>query len=327
MTSIFKLRNLMASAAALVALPLAAQAQTGPGFSGAMTLGYSSSNIDIGPGDADVTGMSLDIETDVAFSSAFSVGLDFGVSTSSIDLGVGDLEFDLIGLAIEPVYQFGNGAYAGVYYRMGDFDLSIPPLLGSATFGIDTQSYGVFGGYEHGPLWVEAFVGTSDTDLGLFGEIDILDYGIAASYQINGQLGVFGSVLRTDIEAFTIDVDLTSAAIGADYDFGNGFMAYGSVGFLNVNEPFGADISGNNLTLGGSYDLSGMGTPVILSAEYSRTTIDIGAAPPFIDPEVDRFAVGLTIPLGGGSSTPLNSNTRTARGDYRSVIAALANSI
>ena len=44
-----------------------------------------------------------------------------------------------------------------------------------------------------------------------------------------------------------------------------------------------------------------MGTPAILSAEYSRTTIDVGAFPG-IDPEIDRFAVGLTIPLGGGSS-------------------------
>jgi len=326
MTSFTKFRNLMLSSVALLALPLAAQAQTGPGFSGAMTLGYSSSSIEFAPGaDADYNALSIDVISDIAFSEAFSVGLDFSMTSGTLDAGGGlEIDLDLIGLAIEPEYHFGNGAYAGVYYRMGDLDLSLPFL--PITVGVDTESYGVFGGYEHGPLWVEAFVGRSDTDPGLPGGIDIVDYGLAASYQINSQFGVFGSVLRTDIDGFGASVDLTSVAIGADYDFGNGFMAYGSLGMLNVSEPLGLHIDGNNLTIGAAYDLTTMGTPAILSAEYSRTTIDVGAFPG-IDPEIDRFAVGLTIPLGGGSSMPLNSNTRTARGDYRSAIAAVVNSL
>jgi len=324
MSSILNYRGLLFSSAALVALPLAAQAQTGPAFSGAMTLGYSASNIDIAGTDVDFTAMSLDVESDVMFSDAFSVGLDFSLTSGTLDAGGGlEVDLDLIGLAIEPVYHFGNGAYAGVYYRMGDLDLSLPGL--PITFGVDTESYGIFGGYEHGPLWVEAFIGTSDTDPGLPGDIDILDYGIAASYEINSQVGVFGSVLRTDIDFSGSDIDLTTVSFGADYDFGNGFVAYGSVGLLDVGLPFPVDISGTNLTLGGSYDLTSMGTPVILSAEYSRTNLDLDGIIP--DPEIDRFAVGLTIPLGGGSSTPLNSNTRTARGDYRSAIASIVNSL
>ncbi|WP_341863895.1 hypothetical protein [Gymnodinialimonas sp. 57CJ19] len=54
---------------------------------------------------------------------------------------------------------------------------------------------------------------------------------------------------------------------------------------------------------------------------------DIGALFGGIEPTVDRFALGLTIPIGNnGSTMPLNSNTRTARGDYRSALSAVINS-
>lgn len=326
MTSRFKIHSLLLSGAAALAFPLTAQAQTGPDFSGAVTLGFSTSSIGGIPGlDADLSGMSLDVATDIMFSDALSVALDFSMSTSSLEIaGLGaDIDLDLIGLAIEPRYNFGNGAYAGVYYRMGDFDISIAGL--PIALGVDTESYGIFGGYESGPLWVEGFIGRSDTDPGLPGGIDITDYGIAASYDINPQLGVFGSIVRTDIDGLGASIDLTAYSIGADYDFGNGLSAYGSVGMLDISlGPIGS-FDATGMTLGVAYDLTSTGTPVILNAEYSRTVIDLGPIP--FEPEIDRFAVGVTIPLGGGSSTPLNSNTRTARGDYRSAIAALANSL
>ncbi|NKX44143.1 porin [Roseicyclus persicicus] len=319
------LRTILLSGAALVALPLAAQAQTGPGFSGTLTLGYSSSSIGGLPVGVDLDALSIDVVTDIAFSDAFTVGLDFSMSTGSLDIAGGalDLDIDLIGLAIEPAYHFGNGAYVGVYYRMGDLDLSLAPL--PIALGVDTESYGVFGGYEHGPLWVEGFIGTSDSDPGLPSGIDIMDYGIAMSYDINSQLAVFGSVIRTDIDAGGTDLDLTAISVGADYDFGNGLSAYGSVGMLDIGlGPLG-DFDATGMTIGVAYDLASMGTPMTLNLEYSHTTIDLGPIP--LDPDIDRFAIGVTIPLGGGSSEPLNSNTRTARGDYRSAIAALANSL
>ena len=312
------------SGAVALAAPFAAQAQTGPGFSGTMTFGYSTSSIGGIPGlDADLSGMSLDVATDIMFSDAFAVGLDFSASMGTLSANGTDIDIDLIGLAIEPVYYFGNGAYAGVYYRMGDLDLSIPGL--PITFGVDTESYGLFAGYENGPLWVEGFIGTSDTDPGLPGNVDIMDYGIAASYDINAQLEIFGSIVRTDIDAAGTGIDLTAYSVGADYDFGNGLSAYGSVGMLDIGlGPLG-DFDATGVTLGIAYDLSSQGTPIILNAEYSHTQIDLGPLP--IDPDIDRFAIGVTIPLGGGSGQPLNSNTRTARGDYRSAIAALANSL
>lgn len=321
-------RSVFVSCVAALTLPFAthAQAQTGPDFSGAVTLGFSTSSIGGIPGiDADLTGMSLDVETDIMFSDAFSVGLDFSMSTATLSVsGLGtDVDLDLIAIGIEPVYHFGNGAYAGIYYRMGDLDVSIPAL--PVTVGIDTRSYGIFAGYESGPLWVEGFIGTSDTDPSLPGGIDIMDYGIAASYDINPQFGVFGSILRTDIDAVGTSFDLTAYSIGADYDFGNGLSAYGSVGMLDIGLGPAGDFDATGLTIGLAYELTSMGTPVILNAEYSHTSIDLGPIP--VDPDIDRFAIGVTIPLGGGTARPLNSNTRTARGDYRSAIAALANSI
>lgn len=205
---------------------------------------------------------------------------------------------------------------------MGDLDVSTSGL--PIAIGVDTDSYGVFAGYEHGPLWVEGFIGTSDSDPGLAG-VDITDYGIAASYDVNAQLAVFGSIIQTDIDAGGTDLDLTAISIGADYDFGNGLTAYGSVGMLDIGLGPAGDFDATGMTLGLAYDLTSTGTPVILNAEYSRTTIDLAPLP--VEPDIDRFAVGVTIPLGGGTATPLNSNTRTARGDYRSAIAALANSL
>lgn len=316
----------LSSAVALM-VPFAAQAQDGPDFSGTVTLGFSQSSVGGLPDDVDFGGMSLDAETDIMFSEAFGVGLDFSYATAALDIEglVTDVDIDLMGLAIEPVYHFGNGAYAGIYYRIGDLDLSEPSLaLGlPLALGVDTESYGLFAGYESGPLWVEGFIGTSDTDPGLPGGIDIMDYGIAASYDINSQVEVFGSVLRSDIDGLGPSVDLTAWSIGADYDFGNGFSTYGSVGIVNIDlGPDDFDATG--LTVGAAYDLTAQGTPVILNAEYSHTNID---GIPGLDPDIGRFALGVTIPLGGGSGEPLNSNVRTARGDYRSAIEALANSI
>lgn len=317
-----------------------APVQTGPQFLGTVTLGYNMSNIgglgDIGDDlDIGLRGHSLDIETDILFSPSFAIGIDAGFASTTVNVdidGLGDFdaELDLISLAVEPVFRFGNGAYAGVYYRAGDFDASIDALIGlPITIGVDTDSYGFFGGYDSGPIWLEGWYGVSDSDPGLPGDVDITDFGLAASYDVGNGLGVFGSAIHTNIGVEGPDFDVTFSAysLGSDYDFGNGFVAYGSAGMLNIDLDGDADFSAHGFTIGGSYELSSMGTPVMLSAEYSRTTVDISdlGVPNSIEPEINRFAVGLTIPLGR-SSEPLNSNTRTARGDYRSAIAALVQS-
>jgi len=319
------IRGLLATAA-LASLPAVASAQ-GVTMASTVTLGFSFGSVDGIPGtDIDLNTTSIDFASDIMFGTNFGVGLDFAIAQTEVDIAGAPfgIDLDLIGLAIEPVYYFGNGAYAGLYYRMGDLDLSISAI--PITFGVDTRSFGVFGGYESGPLWVEGYVGSSDTDPGLPGSIDVMDYGLYASYDVMPNLEVFGGIARTDIDAPGFGVDLTMYSIGADYDFGNGLGVYGSVDRIDIGTPIPINIDATAFTLGLGYDLgqSGAGVPVNLNLEFSRTTLDLG---PLASLDVDRIGLGVTIPIGGGSSQPLNSNTRAARGDYRSVIAAMANSL
>lgn len=303
----------------------ASHAQSGVDFSGTVTFGLNRTTIGGIPGlDARLSGGSLDLNTDIRFQGGFALGLDFGLARNSIAIGgVGTVaSIELIGLAIEPAYHFGNGAYAGAYYRMGDTDLSIPAI--PITLGVDTRAYGLFAGYERGPMWVEGFIGRSNTDPSLPGGISIRDYGIAGSYDVNQNVAVFGSVIRTDIDVLGAAVNLTALSLGAEYDFGNNFSVYGSVGRLGIGlGPLG-QFNTTGATIGSAYTFMAGGTPMVLNAEYSRASI---GGIPGLTPNADRVAVGLTIPLGGGSSTPLNSNTATARGSYRSAIAALVNSL
>jgi hypothetical protein len=307
-----------------VAVPAASQAQGGLDFSGSVTLGYSRASIGGIPGlSASLSGASLNFASDLRFEGGLSVGLDFGLSQRALDVsGLGNLaDLDLTSLSLEPSYRFGNGAYVGLYYRMGDLDIS--PIGLPITLGVDARAYGLFGGYESGPLWVEGFVGRSNTDPGLPGGFRVRDYGIAGSYDVNPQLEVFGSVMRTGIDVLGLGVSMTSVSVGADYDFGNNLSAYGSIGRLGMDLNVLGSYSATGLTLGAAYEVSAMGTPMVLSAEFSRTNLSLGPVIP-VDPNINRFSLGLTIPLGNnGATTPLNSNTRAARGDYRSVIAAL----
>lgn len=307
-----------------VTAPEVSAEPSGVQFRGAVTLGYSHSSIGDLPFDVDFGGMSLDIETDIIFTRQFGVGLDFGFASRSLDIeGVtGDIDVDLTSLAVEPAYVFASGGYVGAYYRTNDLDVGVAPL--PASFGVDTESMGLFAGYRSGQLRAEGWFGVSDTDPSLPDDVDVTDYGIAGSYEIDTAFEAFGSIVRTDIDAAGTDLSLTAYSIGGDYDFGNGFAAYGSVGMLDIDLGPAGDFDATGMTLGGSYEFDANGTPLVLSAEYSYTGTDLDGLAPS-DPHINQFAVGLTIPLGG-SSEPLNSNTRTARGDYRSAISALAQS-
>ena len=305
--------------AVLATFPAAAFAQTMT-MTSAVTFGFASSTIDTGGTDIDVNTMSLDFESDTMFGANFNLGLDFGITQSDFDFGGLGVQVDLMSLAIEPSYRFTGGGYLGVYYRLGDLDVSLPFI--PITFGVDTRNYGIFGGYEAGPLWIEGFVGRSDLDPSLAG-VDIMDYGIAASYDIAPNWEVFGSVSRTDIDTGgAFDVDLTNISIGTEYGFGNGLSIYGSIGRTDIGTPLPFGIDATDFTLGLAYDLGqgGSGVPVNLNLELSRTSVDFG---PLASVDIDRIGLGITIPLGGGASDPLNSRTSAARGDYRSVIGQL----
>ncbi|MEX3016530.1 porin [Gymnodinialimonas hymeniacidonis] len=323
-------------ATTVVAMPALASAQ-GLEFDGSVTAGANFNSIGGIPGtDITLNGYSFDFDGDLHFDESFSVGIGAGFSTGNLDItgAPNEINVDLISLSIEPVYRFSSGAYVGGYYRMGDLDLA---LLGPVTIGIDTSQYGIFGGYDFGQGHVEAFYGMSELgDNALIPvalNTDVTDFGVSGSYEVMDGLDVFGSVMRTNIESGATSLPITAYAIGAEYDLGNGFDIYGSVGGSTFDlSDLGPidDITAFGATIGASYDLSASGSmPLVLSAEYSRTNVDLGTLAPIIggnDLTVDRFALGVTIPIGNGSTTPLNSNTRTARGEYRSAVAALVNS-
>lgn len=314
-----KITTLLATAAA-IALPGVAMAQMAPTISSTVTLGFSSGTLDVLGTDIDLTTTTLDMDNDIAFGPNVNVALDFGLSMTEVDtpLPIG-IDVDLMSFAFEPSYHFSNGAYVGAYYRMGDLDISVSIL--PITLGVDTRQSGIFAGYENGPLWVEAFYGTSDSSPGI-GGIDITDYGLAASYSVMPNLDVFGSYTRTDIDLGVASIDLSLYALGADYDFGNGLSLYGSVGRLDVGLPsiIPFNVDATQFSIGGSYDLSqaGGGFPALVSLEMTRTSFDLAG----LDADVNTFSLGLTIPLGNnGSATPLNSSTQIARGQYRSAIS------
>lgn len=320
-------------AGVLAALPSVSLAQ-GITLDGAVTLGYGFTTInDLGT-DINLNGGSIDFDGDLIFDESFSVGLgfSFGSGTLEVDGLPNDVNVDLLTLAIEPEYRFSNGAYVGVYYRMGDFDLAI---AGPLAIGTDSYQYGVFGGYDFGNGHVEAFYGesdfTEDALLGGLGDIDITDYGVSGSYQVMPELELFGSIIRTDLGLGGTDLHFTAYSFGAEYDVTPELAVYGSVGQTVIDlSDLGApdDITATGLTIGASYDLtSAASIPMYVSAEYSHTNVDLSVLGLTTDPTIDRFAVGLTIPIGNGSGAALNSNTRTARGEYRSAVAAVFNSL
>lgn len=216
---------------ALVALPTFASAQ-GIALTGDVTIGYQFSSIGGIPGlDADLNGYSIDFDGDLELSPEFSVGLGFGFDTRNLEVnGLTDsVNIDLISLSVEPTYHHESGFYGGLYYRMGDLDVA---LIGPITIGADTSQYGIFGGYDFGNGHVEAFYGVSQIEenslIPIGGlDIDVVDYGISGSYQVMPELDIFGSVLRTNIDAGGTSIPITAYAIGAEYGFGNGLEVYG----------------------------------------------------------------------------------------------------
>lgn len=293
-------------------------------FSGTMTFGVSRNNIGGLPGlDAQLSTTTVDVATNIRFNDSLSLGVDFGLAKGRLgaDLGA-EVDIELISMGIAPVYHFANGSYLGGYYITGDNDLSVPPL--PISFGIDTKGYGLFGGFNSGAWGVEAFVGRSDTSPSLDEDLKINDLGLSASYAVNEKAGVFGSFVQTNVDMMGSNLATISAmSIGMDYAISDKIAAYGSAGVLNLNID-GLEGKATGFTLGMSYDMTAAAIPMVLSAELTKTNANIDLLPTAIS--VDRVAFGVTIPLNGGSKKALNSNTRSGRGEYRSAIAALANS-
>ncbi len=320
----------MLTMAGMLALPATAQAQEYLSFSGTATLGYGFGDVsNIGGTSGDLDAWSLDVETDIGIGDTWNIGVDLGYADGNADftplgpnIGADGFEFSL-----EPSYRLQNGAYVGVYYGFADVSVSgiVLPFVGT---GFDADAYGIFGGYEGQRLWVEGFAGRSDVSGAFPFKTAGDDYGVAASYQFGSRTEVFGSLLNSNLTLGGASVNLTAISAGAEYDFTDSLSVYGALSNLRGDLPFAApDISALGGTVGVAYDFKNSSVPVTLNAEYSYTEIDQNGliGPPGLDPTVDRFSIGVTIALNGGSGRILNSNTNVARGEYRSVLEAIGN--
>lgn len=312
-------------AAGLVSLPGLVVAQGAPTMNSTFTLGYSNSTADIFGDSLELGTTTFDIDTSFMFGANF--GLDIGLGYSNWDASINSsptiASVDLIGLSIEPIYYFGNGAYAGLYYRTGDLDVSITGL--PITFGVDTVNSGLFGGYATDMYGVEVFYGTSDTDpsISSLTSVDITDLGISGSYRVAPNAEIFGTYIQTKIDDGTDDLTLSLYSLGGQYDMAGGFSVFGSYGGLNVGGSIasGVDISATQIAFGGSYDLSnaGMGIPAIVSLEFARTSLNLDT---LLDTDIDTIGLGITFPIGAGASrTPQNASTSVSHGEYRSAIS------
>lgn len=320
----------MLTMAGMLAIPATAQAKDFLTFSGTATLGYGIGDVSgLGAASGDLDAWSLDVETDIGIGDAWNVGVDLGYADGNADftplgpnIGADGFEF-----SIEPSYHLPNGAYVGVYYGYADVNVSgiVLPFVGT---GFDADAYGIFGGYEGQRLWVEGFAGRSDVSGAFPFSTAGDDYGVAASYQFGSRTEVFASLLNTNVTLGGATTNLTAISAGAEYDFTNSLSAYGALSNLRVDVAgFAPDVSAFGGVIGVAYDFNNTSLPITLNAEYSHTETDQNGliGPPGIDPSVDRFSVGVTIALNGGSGRILNSNTNVARGEYRSVIEALGN--
>ncbi|NKB28613.1 MAG: porin [Rhodobacteraceae bacterium] len=286
-------------------------------ISSTFTFGYSTADIE---GAIDLTTKTFDIESDISLGENVNVDVSFGFSKTDIDVGGFELGAELISLGIDPSYHFGNGGYIGAYYRSGDLDVAITGL--PINFGIDTHSVGLFGGYESGPLWAEAFFGKSDSDPSL-GDVDIRDVGASFSYDVSPDMEVFGHIANTHLEGGGDDLDLTLLGLGAEYRTGNGLAFYGSLGRLNTGGSLvaGGDLYANQATIGATYAMQ-TSIPAVVSLEFTKTELALDGLLGIDTADIDSVSVGLTIPVGSNAKgKPLNSSTQTARGASRSAIS------
>ncbi|MEO0772085.1 MAG: hypothetical protein AAFZ04_02775 [Pseudomonadota bacterium] len=335
------------TAAGLVAIPAIAMAtptlaQNALSFSGTATFGYSTSDGSGIPAlNSSLDVYSIDVETDIAYGSNWNLGVDLGFASGdgNVAAAPGGVNPDLLDFEFEPSYRMNNGGYVGVYYQHNALDVSgagtaaflaangLPPNFGQR----DTESYGIFGGYEGNLFSIEGFAGISDLNQTFFVPADAHDYGVSAAYKLTPQAEVFGSIIKTDVDLGGGSFGLLSVSGGGEYTFASGFSGYGALTLVEVDTTpiFVGVVDSFGYTLGVAYDLSSrFNIPVSLNAEYTNTETQTSKTPQFFpnDATVEQFSFGVTVALGGAHKKALNSSTRTARGGNRSVVTAIAKS-
>ncbi|OZB19574.1 MAG: hypothetical protein B7X55_03145 [Rhodobacterales bacterium 34-62-10] len=287
--------------AVVATLPLTAAAQE---MSGIATFGLGNLN---GPsGFPDVSVRSLDGKLDLSYDNGLMLGASAASARADVDGFAEDASANVFGLTAGANFaSFWNG---GVYYEFGDVSID-----GIGNESID--SYGVFMGYDSDLMAFEVFAGTTDGYVLSGTGVDWNDLGASASFNIGAEGTVGGHIQRSRLSAAGVDVDLTSLGLGGSYAFGNGLVGYAGITYGEVDDLIG-DLTTYGLGLG--YDLSTTANfPATLSLEVARSTLDDGTT----SADLDSIRFGITLPVGGTKSAPLNSVASNAMSPNRTALS------
>lgn len=281
-------------ACTLLAVPSAGLAQD---FVGTTTLGYGYSSVS--GSRPDVNAYSLDGAGTFDFRNGFSLDVDGSYKHANTKHGSNAGVFDAGG---ELNYRFLAGPVVGAYLEYAHLDSN--GLLGR---NMNATSYGVTGGMENDLLQAKLFFGGTDASSIRRSSSNWTDYGVNVAYTPTLSTTIAGHWMRSNIKTANEKSNVTSAGIGAEHDFGAGFVGFGGINHMN----FAAlDIKATSYGFGLGYDLAQVArVPAQLSLELARTKVDpIGAST-----DVDTIRLGVTIPLGApNSGAPLNSNANSA---------------
>jgi len=114
-----------------------------------------------------------------------------------------------------------------------------------------------------------------------------------------------------------VDVDLTSSGLGGSYAFGGGLSSFAGVTRAEIDDLVG-DLTTFGVGLG--YDLSEAANfPAMLSFELARSRIDDGSA----SYSEDSIRLGVSLPLGGAKTVPLNSIASSAMSPNRTALTSV----
>ncbi|WP_133176177.1 hypothetical protein [Pelagivirga sediminicola] len=289
-----KIRTSSLVACALLTLPCAGLAQD---ITGLATLGYAYSSVS--GGRPDVNSLSLDGAGTLGFQNGFSLDLDGALKHANPDRGGNAGVFDIGGVLNYTLY---TGPVVGIYLEYASLDSN--GLLGR---DINATSYGLTGGYDGPLVQAKLFYGGTDATAIVGATSDWTDYGLNVGYTPTTYTTFAAHWMRSDIDSALADTKVTSMGVGTNHDFANGFSVFAGISHMD----FAAlNIDSTSYGLGVGYDFSQIArVPAQVSLEFARTTID----PVGRNTDVDSIRLGVTIPIGGStSSAPLNSAASNA---------------
>lgn len=257
--------------------------------------------------DYDGRSLKLSFEGNVNLSEHFKIGIDFSHTKWTVS-DVTDIDIESTRFNVTPTYSFGSGTYAGIYLQ--DFSMD---FLGAIP--LDLESYGALIGYANDEFSIEGYAGKTTLDLyGMQGgSMSADNFGVIGTLTPTENLKIFAHYSLANINDTGMSGDVSIAAIGAEYGFGNGLSMFGA--FSSAEMDDGTDAL-RQASIGVSYDLAQSGMPGAISFDWTRT--DYGSD----GVNQNMFSLGWTIPLGGAAAAPQTCTMNNARGKNRAALAA-----